>query len=95
VIVWPNWSLEECQSQLPLLSVEWQKLVDAIDLGAEIPYTNSKGENWTDSVWDMLTHVPMHSAYHRGQIAVLLRSSGSTPAYTDFIHAARQEFIPE
>jgi len=44
-------------------------------------------------VADVLTHVVLHSAYHRGQIASLIRSGGDAPAYTDFIHAARQGLI--
>ena len=56
-------------------------------------YKNSKGEAWTSSVLDVLTHVVMHSAYHRGQIASVMRAGGGTPAYTDFIHAARQRLI--
>jgi uncharacterized damage-inducible protein DinB len=35
----------------------------------------------------------MHSAYHRGQIASLMRAGGGIPAYTDFIHAVRQGLI--
>jgi uncharacterized damage-inducible protein DinB len=38
---------------------------------------------------DILMHVVMHSAYHRGQIALEVRCAGQTPAYTDFIHAIR------
>jgi uncharacterized damage-inducible protein DinB len=40
-----------------------------------------------------LTHVLLHSAYHRGQIASQMRGNGQTPAYTDFIHAVRQGLI--
>ena len=42
---------------------------------------------------DILTHVVLHSAYHRGQIASQMRAGGAPPAYTDFIHAARQGLI--
>jgi uncharacterized damage-inducible protein DinB len=31
----------------------------------------------------------MHSQYHRGQIALVLRESGAEPAYTDYIQAVR------
>jgi uncharacterized damage-inducible protein DinB len=44
-------------------------------------------------VEDILTHVLLHSAYHRGQIASQTRAAGGTPAYTDFIHAVRQGFV--
>jgi len=48
---------------------------------------------WTSTVGDILTHVAMHGAYHRAQIAAAVRESGREPAYTDFIHAVRQGFV--
>jgi uncharacterized damage-inducible protein DinB len=62
-------------------------------ISRRVAYTNSKGEEWTSGVEDILTHVTIHSAYHRGQIASDLRAAGHTPAYTDFIHAVRQGFV--
>jgi uncharacterized damage-inducible protein DinB len=44
-------------------------------------------------VEEILTHVTIHSAYHRGQIASDVRSAGLEPAYTDYIHAVRQRFL--
>ena len=58
-----------------------------------VEYRNSKGEAWSNRVEDILTHVLMHSAYHRGQIALEMRAAGTEPAYTDFIHAVRQGFL--
>lgn len=57
------------------------------------PPRNSLGEDWTSTVGDILTHVAMHGAYHRAQIAAAIRESGRTPAYTDFIHAVRRRLI--
>ena len=45
------------------------------------------------SVEDVLTHVIIHSGYHRGQIAMLLGRAGHETAYTDFIHCIRQQKI--
>jgi uncharacterized damage-inducible protein DinB len=59
-------------------------------LAEKVIYKNSKGEAWSSTVHDVLTHVALHSAYHRGQIAGLMRARGYAPAYTDFIHAVRQ-----
>jgi len=59
-------------------------------LSKKIDYKNTKGESWSSTVNDILTHVLFHSAYHRGQIAVVMRAAGITPAYTDFIHGVRQ-----
>jgi uncharacterized damage-inducible protein DinB len=62
-------------------------------LEQSIGYKNSKSEPWTSLVRDILTHVFMHSAYHRGQIAADMRQAGQVPAYTDFIHGVRQGLV--
>jgi uncharacterized damage-inducible protein DinB len=62
-------------------------------LSEKVSYKNSKGEPWTSNVADVLTHVLLHSAYHRGQIASQVRAGGEQPAYTDYIHAARRGLI--
>jgi uncharacterized damage-inducible protein DinB len=74
----------------------WGKYLEALaadDLTKAASYKNSKGEPWTSTVEDVVTHVLLHSAYHRGQIASFMRAGGDTPAYTDFIHAVRQGLI--
>jgi uncharacterized damage-inducible protein DinB len=94
--VWPQFDLKGCQEQLGELSKRWNEhleLITAGDVAQTVSYKNSKGESWTSSIVDVLTHVVMHSAYHRGQIASHMRESGKTPAYTDFIHAIRQGFV--
>ena len=62
-------------------------------MSRQISYVNSKGESWSSQVDDVLFQVITHSAYHRGQIASDMRAAGLTPAYTDFIHAIRQEIV--
>jgi uncharacterized damage-inducible protein DinB len=94
--VWPDLTIDECTDRLKELSATWQEYMSQPDpaaLARQVPYTNSKGEEWTSTVRDILTHITIHSAYHRGQIASDLREAGQTPAYTDFIHAVRQGFI--
>jgi uncharacterized damage-inducible protein DinB len=91
--VWPEHDLSRCESSATELSRLWPVYLDSLaaeDLPRDISYKNSKGEPWTSTILDVLTHVIMHSAYHRGQIASHMRESGQTPAYTDFIHAVRQ-----
>lgn len=94
--VWPQFDLKGCQEQLGELNKLWNEhleLITAGDVAQTVSYKNSKGESWTSSIVDVLAHVVMHSAYHRGQIASHMRESGKTPAYTDFIHAIRQGFV--
>jgi uncharacterized damage-inducible protein DinB len=91
--VWPEHDLAQCESETKELSSLWREYLNSLapeDLSKVISYRNSKGEPWTSTVVDVLTHVIMHSAYHRGQIASHMRESGQQPAYTDFIHAVRQ-----
>jgi uncharacterized damage-inducible protein DinB len=91
--VWPEFSIDQCKAQVDELAKLWGEYfsqVSSAGLSAQVNYKNSKGEPWTSSVQDVLTHVVMHSAYHRGQIASLMRAGGGTPASTDFIHAVRQ-----
>jgi uncharacterized damage-inducible protein DinB len=98
VPVWPERDLAQCEAQAAKLGGMWLEFLDLItagDVSQSISYKNSKGEEWTSTIVDVLTHVVMHSAYHRGQIATHMRASGQTPAYTDFIHGVRQGLIKQ
>jgi uncharacterized damage-inducible protein DinB len=94
--VWPQLDAEACLAQLGELEQGWPRYLSALgaeDLPDGIGYRNTKGEFWTSTVADILTHVVIHSGYHRGQIAVAVRGAGAEPAYTDFIHAVRQGLV--
>jgi uncharacterized damage-inducible protein DinB len=94
--VWPEFNVEQGEAQAAEVGRLWRDYLDDMlpaGLSQLISYKNSKGEAWSSAVQDVLTHVLMHSAYHRGQIATHMRASGHAPAYTDFIHAVRQGLI--
>lgn len=93
--VWPELEVESCGKLLEELSRRWPEYLEdgGESLGDSVSYTNSKGESWSNTVEEILTHVTIHSAYHRGQIASDLRAAGKVPAYTDYIHAVRQGYI--
>jgi uncharacterized damage-inducible protein DinB len=96
VPVWPEPNIDQCEEQLAHLAQDWQKYLAELSEAAvseEIHYKNSKGELWHSAAGDVLSHVLLHSAYHRGQIATAMRAEGVAPAYTDFIHAVRQGLI--
>jgi uncharacterized damage-inducible protein DinB len=94
--VWPNLSVEGCDRRLDDLA---QQLIEVLleltpeRLEVEVSYINSKGEPWSSTVQDILTHLTIHSAYHRGQIAADIRAANREPAYTDYIHAVRQGLV--
>lgn len=92
IAVWPDLSFAQCEMQIADLKQERHKFFEQLTparLAEKSSYKNSKGEPWASSIYDILTHVILHSAYHRGQIATLARAGGDTPPYTDFIHAVR------
>jgi uncharacterized damage-inducible protein DinB len=94
--VWPEWTLGEIAAQLPRLKREWKVFLGEKkppDLALRFQYTNSRGEHFSSTIGDTAMHVAMHGAYHRGQIALLVRDAGAEPAYTDYIHAVRTEKV--
>ena len=94
--VWPDLTVLQCQVQVRDLRNTWKAYLDTLDdevLDRRIEYVNTRGEPWSNTIRDILTHVIAHSAHHRGQIASRMREAGHDPPATDFIHAARRGFI--
>jgi uncharacterized damage-inducible protein DinB len=94
--VWPEFSLKQCEEEIGTVGKLWTDYLASIredDLSHSVAYKNTKGENFSTRTQDVLMHVILHSAYHRGQIARDMRAAGFTPAYTDFIHAIRQGLV--
>jgi uncharacterized damage-inducible protein DinB len=89
VAVWPKWSLSETAKELSPVLGEWTHLIATGELSREVAYTNTKGQQFRNSLSDVALHVAFHGVYHRGQIAALVRQHGGEPAYTDFIQAVR------
>jgi uncharacterized damage-inducible protein DinB len=91
--VWPAWSLADCERHLGDVRAGWRDFFRGLGsdaLETQVSYVNTKGNHFRNKVGDVITHVWLHSAYHRGQIASALRAAGVEPAYTDFIHAVRE-----
>jgi len=92
VAVWPTLSLDE----IAALESENRRRIHELlrrpdDSRAQgIRYRNSIGNEFENSVGDILAHVAMHGHYHRGQIARAMRAAGREPVYTDFIGFVRK-----
>ena len=94
--VWPDWSFVELRNEARMLEEPWARYLAALgdeDLGREVTYTNSKGERFSSSLHDIITHVGLHASYHRGQVNAALREAGVQPPTIDYIHAARKGYI--
>ena len=90
--VWPANSLAECRAIAGQTSAGYLAFLRTVPenrLDVLIGYRTSKGEPQESRLADILLHVALHGAYHRGQIAALVRSEGQEPAGTDFITFAR------
>jgi len=90
--VWPAVSLEECAAMVQANQRDLMRYVKALipaDLDRGVTYTNSAGQQFTSRLEDILLHVCLHGAYHRGAIAWALRRGGSVPMATDYIAFVR------
>lgn len=92
--VWPGeTTLEEMRRMAAANAAEYDAflagLTDA-ELAAEVAYTNTQGTAFRTPVGEILLHVALHGAYHRGQIAQLVRAGGAAPVNTDYINFVRE-----
>lgn len=92
--VWPALTLDEIGAAAHRVRSGYVALLtrierDPSELTRMVHYRNSAGLEFDNSVADILRHVALHGAYHRGQIALLARLGGIAPQPTDYIAWAR------
>ena len=90
--VWPDLSIAEAGTVARQNAAAFQVFVGGLTestLDEQIPYINSAGQHFRSTALDILLHVSLHGTYHRGQVALLVRDGGGTPAPTDFIAFVR------
>ena len=59
------------------------------ELPRAVVWGRAEGPRFSNTVEDLLTQLFGHSAYHRGQIALLLRQLGCEPPETEFLFWSR------
>jgi uncharacterized damage-inducible protein DinB len=59
-------------------------------LAQDLTYLTMAGAEFKTPIRDVLTHLVMHSAYHRGQVAAAVREDGGKPTPTDYVVYLRQ-----
>jgi uncharacterized damage-inducible protein DinB len=64
-------------------------LLEHMEVEKMISYTNSTGKEFSSKMEDILFHLLLHSAYHRGQVALLMRQNDVDPPVTDYIFSKR------
>ncbi len=60
-------------------------------LKREVEYKNSKGDTFSNTVTEILTHLFNHSTYHRGQIVERLKGKLPAMPVTDYIAFVREK----
>ncbi|HEY0928336.1 MAG TPA: DinB family protein, partial [Gemmatimonas sp.] len=87
--VWPTLTLQEAVTltQASIAGLRAAAAQGALDRVVE--YRNSAGQAFRNTVLDILTQVLLHGSYHRGQLAMLARQGGGTPAVMDYIFYVR------
>jgi len=88
ISTWPTLSYEESSDLGERMRAAWSNYLDSLtetDLKTEIHYTIKDVGPGMQTVADIITHKFLHAAYHRGQIAMLVREQGGTPASTDLV----------
>lgn len=76
------------QTEWPALHERWRVwLRDQTDAEAErvIAYRDTKGNAYSQPLWQIILHLVNHGTHHRGQVSGFLRSMGYTPPALDLI----------
>src|SRR5690606_32581368 len=61
------------------------KIIQEMDINQTVVYKNTQGQEYENTIRDILFHVINHGTYHRGQIATDFRKNGLEPLATDYI----------
>ena len=90
---WPELSIEECGELARSAAEKYEKLMRRFDeegLDLYTKYRTSHGTPQENDFREMLTHVIIHSATHRGNIMLKLREEGFDPPKIDYIIYLRE-----
>jgi uncharacterized damage-inducible protein DinB len=91
-------SLSELKRRLKKMHAAWTDYLAGLSekkIAGSFQYRSTEGVRYRNTVEDILTQLHGHSLYHRGQIAMLLRSAGVEPPQTDFVFWTREEIEGE
>jgi uncharacterized damage-inducible protein DinB len=86
-------AFEDLPGQFAAMEELWDGYLAGLDdaaLDRTIEYQATEGPKFRSRIGDVLTQLFGHSWYHRGQIAMLVRSLDCEPAITDFIFWTRE-----
>lgn len=93
VEVWPDLDAPAVAALAAETAADWRAFLDGLEsdaaLDRTVAYQNTRGVPFQTAVADVLDHVLLHAAHHRGQANAALRAAGATPPALDFVAWAR------
>lgn len=88
VAVWQEYEKSDLPSKQAAADNDLLAFIDSADdeiLSSIVNYSNSRGETFSNTVSEILTHLAIHSAYHRGQIILMIKGIVDPLPQTDYI----------
>ncbi len=89
--VWEPQPIENWEDLITRNEEDIRSIIATDDFVRIVHYLNTKGESYRNTVEDILQHLLLHSAYHRGQIAQLIRPEVDSLPQMDYIFFARDQ----
>ncbi len=90
--IWPHIGPSDLDGALADVGTAWRSYLEAQsddELDRAVMYVNSRGDEYHNTVSDIVMHVVVHSEHHRGQVAHMVRNVGGQPPLTDYIQYVR------
>jgi uncharacterized damage-inducible protein DinB len=83
-------SIQNALTAFDILHKEITSYVRTHDAQSVVHYRNSKGEDFSNSLGEIVHHLVNHGTYHRGNITAMLRQLGQTGVSSDYIIYLRE-----
>jgi uncharacterized damage-inducible protein DinB len=82
-------TFDECRQMDDTIFKDVLGILEDHDLAETIPYKNSSGKEFANSIRDILFHAANHATHHKGQVISDFRLAGIEPLVTDYIFYKR------
>ena len=89
-----DYRLSVLEEEWPALQERWRGWASHLTdeaAGANLAYKDTKGNPYSQPVWQLIFHVVNHGAHHRGQVSGFLRALGHTPPPLDLAAYYREQ----
>lgn len=83
-------NIRDAAAAFNILHQEIAGYVRTCDAQSVVHYRNSKGEEFSNTLEEIVHHIVNHGTYHRGNITAMLRQLGQTGVSNDYIVYLRE-----